>query len=256
MSDKQQMVYLPIAAIKPYENNPRKNDPAVDKVVESLRAFGPQAPIIVDKDYVIIAGHTRWKAAKKLGMDEFPCVVAEQLDEEQVRAYRLADNKTGEFADWDEAKLDEELAEILNIDMELFGFDLGDDEPDDKYTMKTDIPQYEVAGDQPNLADMLDSTKADELIAEIESAEGVTDAEKQFLIQAARRHNVFNYRNIAENYANATPEMQQLMEKSALVIIDLDNAIAYGYAKLSDTISSVLNGESDPDAEDGDSPYA
>lgn len=238
---KQQMIYLPIKDIKPYENNPRKNDKAVDYVVASLEAFGPQAPIIVDRDYVIIAGHTRWKAAKKLGYTDFPCVIAESLTDEQVRAYRLADNKTGEFADWDEAKLDEELAKILDIDMESFGFDLGgDDEDEDKYTFKVNIPQYEITGDQPNFADMLDTAKADELIVEIEAAQGVTDEEKQFLIQAARRHNVFNYRNVAEYYAHATPEMQRLMERSALVIIDVDNAIANGYAKLSDDILAML----------------
>ena len=238
---KQQMIYLPIKDIKPYENNPRKNDKAVDYVVASLEAFGPQAPIIVDRDYVIIAGHTRWKAAKKLGYTDFPCVIAESLTDEQVMAYRLADNKTGEFADWDEAKLDEELAKILDIDMESFGFDLGgDDEDDEKYTLKVNIPQYEITGDQPNFADMLDTAKADELIAEIEAAQGVTDEEKQFLIQAARRHNVFNYRNVAEYYAHATPEMQRLMERSALVIIDVDNAIANGYAKLSDDILAML----------------
>lgn len=121
---KQQMVYLPLKDIKPYENNPRKNDQAVDKVASSLEAFGAQSPIIVDKNHVIIAGHTRYKAAKKLGWDEFPCVVAEALSDEQARAYRMADNKTGEFADWDDDKLDEELAKILDIDMGAFGFDL------------------------------------------------------------------------------------------------------------------------------------
>lgn len=242
---KQQMVYLSIKDIKPYENNPRKNDKAVDKVAASLDAFGAQSPIIVDKDYVIIAGHTRYKAAKKLGWDEFPCVVADSLSDEQVRAYRLADNKTGEFAEWDDDKLDEELARILNIDMESFGFDLGDDdEDDDKYTLKVNIPQYEITGDKPNFADMLDSNKADSLIEEIEGAEGISDEERQFLIQAARRHNVFNYRNIAEYYAHATPEMQWLMERSALVIIDVNDAIAMGYAKLSDDIMAMME-ESD-----------
>lgn len=243
---KQQMVYLSLKDIRPYENNPRKNDKAVDKVAASLDAFGAQAPIIVDKNYVIIAGHTRYKAAKKLGWDEFPCVVADSLTDEQVRAYRLADNKTGEFAEWDDDKLDEELARILNIDMENFGFDLSDDnDDDDKYTLKVNIPQYEITGDEPNFADMLDSHKADSLIAEIEGAEGISDDERQFLIQAARRHNVFNYRNIAEYYAHATPEMQRLMERSALVIIDVDDAIAMGYAKLSDDIMAMMEDEDD-----------
>lgn len=173
-------------------------------------------------------------------------MVAESLSDEQAAAYRLADNKTGEFADWDDEKLDQELARILNIDMEQFGFEFEDDEQDDdKYTLKVNIPQYEITGDEPNFADMLDSDKADALIAEIESAEGITDEEKQFLIQASRRHNVFNYRNIAEYYAHATPEMQRLMEKNALVIIDVDDAIANGYAKLSDDIMAMMEDEDD-----------
>lgn len=110
--------------------------------------------------------------------------------------------------------------------------------------MKVNIPQYEITGDQPNFADMLDASKADSLIEEIEGAEGISDKERQFLIQAARRHNVFNYRNIAEYYAHATPEMQRLMERSALVIIDVDDAIANGYARLSEDIMAMM--------EDGD----
>ena len=168
------------------------------------------------------------------------------VSDEQAAAYRLADNKTGEFADWDDEKLDQELARILNIDMEQFGFEFEDDEQDDdKYTLKVNIPQYEITGDEPNFADMLDSDKADALIAEIESAEGITDEEKQFLIQASRRHTVFNYRNIAEYYAHATPEMQRLMEKNALVIIDVDDAIANGYARLSDDIMAMMEDEDD-----------
>ena len=107
------------------------------------------------------------------------------------------------------------------------------------------FPSTRLRGDEPNFADMLDSDKADALIAEIESAEGITDEEKQFLIQASRRHNVFNYRNIAEYYAHATPEMQRLMEKNALVIIDVDDAIANGYAKLSDDIMAMMEDEDD-----------
>lgn len=110
--------------IRPYEKNPRKNEPAVEKVAESLREFGWQQPIVVDADGVIIAGHTRWRAARRLGMQTAPVVVAENLTEEQVRAYRLADNKTNEFASWDIDLLDSELLSIDEIDMELFGFDM------------------------------------------------------------------------------------------------------------------------------------
>ena len=109
--------------IRPYENNPRVNDGAVGAVAESIREFGFQQPIVVDREGVIIAGHTRYKDAQKLGMTEVPVVVANNLTDEQVRAYRLADNKTGELAEWDFTVLEEELAGIGELDMSLFGFE-------------------------------------------------------------------------------------------------------------------------------------
>lgn len=117
-----QIIIKGIREIKPYENNPRNNDSAVDAVAASIREFGWQQPIVVDKDGVIIAGHTRYKAARKLGLTEVPVVVAENLTDEQVRAYRLADNKTGELAGWDFSALEEELAGLAEIDMQQFGF--------------------------------------------------------------------------------------------------------------------------------------
>lgn len=90
-----------IKAIHPYANNPRKNDDAVEQVANSIREFGFKVPIIIDKNGEIVTGHTRLKAAKKLGMDKVPCIVADDLTEEQIRAYRLADNKVAEKAEWD-----------------------------------------------------------------------------------------------------------------------------------------------------------
>ena len=118
---------ISINQIKPYENNPRNNDDAVDAVANSIKEFGWQQPIVVDNDRVIIAGHTRYKAAKQLKLKEVPIVVADKLTKEQVNAYRLADNKVGELADWDKDLLDQELNDILDIDMSEFGFDLDTD---------------------------------------------------------------------------------------------------------------------------------
>jgi len=116
--------------LKPYEKNPRLNDDAVKYVAESIKEFGFKVPIVIDKDNNIVCGHTRWKACKKLKIDTVPCVVADDLTEEQIRAYRLADNRVAEKAEWDLALLDTELAEIETIDMTLLGFDepiTGDD---------------------------------------------------------------------------------------------------------------------------------
>lgn len=119
---------LPIEALKPYENNPRINDKAVDAVCKSLTEFGWQQPIVTDGDHVIIIGHTRLKAAKKLGMKTVPCVVADSLTPEQVRALRIADNKTGEIAEWDFNLLPVELRALVDsgYDATLSGFSLED----------------------------------------------------------------------------------------------------------------------------------
>ncbi len=112
--------------IKPYEKNPRNNDNAVDKVAESIKQFGFKVPIVIDKDNVIIAGHTRYKAAIKLGFNEVPCIKADDLTPEQVKAFRLADNKVAEFSEWDFDLLTEELNALTDFDMSEFGFDVGE----------------------------------------------------------------------------------------------------------------------------------
>lgn len=106
----------------PYENNPRKNDEAVKYVMQSIKDFGFKVPIVIDKDNTIIAGHTRYKASQELGLKEVPCIVADDLTEEQVKAFRLADNKVGELASWDYDLLNMELDDILEFNMEDYGF--------------------------------------------------------------------------------------------------------------------------------------
>ena len=125
-----------IDELTPYANNPRNNTGAVDAVAASLQEFGWKQPVVIDKAGVIIAGHTRIKAAEKLGLETAPCIIADDLTEEQVRAYRLADNKTAELADWNFQLLDEELAGINEIDMAAFGFDLT--EPEDPEDIEED----------------------------------------------------------------------------------------------------------------------
>lgn len=117
-----------IGDIIPYEKNPRKNDEAVKYVAESIKQFGFKVPIVIDKNNVIVAGHTRYKASKKLGLKEVPCIVADDLTEEQIKAYRLADNKVAELAEWDFDLLGAELDGILDIDMCDFGFEALEDE--------------------------------------------------------------------------------------------------------------------------------
>ena len=120
------IIYKPIDKIIPYENNPRLNDEAVEPVANSIEQFGFKVPIIIDSSNIIVAGHTRLKAAKQLGMDKVPCIIADDLTEEQIRAFRLVDNKVSELADWDYEKLEEELANINSIDMNIFDFDMSE----------------------------------------------------------------------------------------------------------------------------------
>ncbi len=119
---------ISIDDVKPYSKNPRINDNAVEYVANSINEFGFKQPIVIDKNNVIIAGHTRLKAAKKLGLLEVPCIYADDLTDEQVKAYRLADNKVAEISEWDFDLLGEELDGIFDIDMSDFGFDLSVEE--------------------------------------------------------------------------------------------------------------------------------
>lgn len=118
--------YVPIADVHPYEDNPRRNDGAVQAVANSLREFGWKQPIVVDADGTIVVGHTRYKAALAMEMDEVPVIVASDLTPEQCAAYRLADNRVGELAEWDSELLAQELDGLASFDMEQFGFDDSD----------------------------------------------------------------------------------------------------------------------------------
>lgn len=127
----QRIQEWPIGDVRPYENNPRKiPQKAVDAVAASIREFGFKQPIVVDRDGVIIAGHTRLLASQKLGLEKVPVIVASDLTEELANAYRLADNRTGEIAMWDRPVLDDELRKILDIDMMDFGFLEPEPEPE------------------------------------------------------------------------------------------------------------------------------
>lgn len=122
---------LDINELVEYEDNPRENAQAVEPVAESIKQFGFKVPIVIDKDNVIITGHTRLRAAKMLGMERVPTIQADDLTEDQVKAFRLADNKTAELAEWDMTKLANELSVIFDIDMTALGFE--DNEFSDVY---------------------------------------------------------------------------------------------------------------------------
>ena len=131
------IINRPISEIKPYEKNPRKNDDAVKYVAESIKEFGFKVPIIIDRNNTIVAGHTRYKAAKKLGLSEVPCIIADDLTDEQIKAFRLADNKVAEKAEWDFDLLSDELDDLFDFDMSVFG--LEDEETEQMPPERTDL---------------------------------------------------------------------------------------------------------------------
>jgi len=240
----KEYVTLPIESVIPYERNPRNNDQAVDAVAESIRQVGYRAKIIVDENNVIIAGHTRLKALKKLGWKEVEVQRELDMTEEQKRKYRLLDNKVGEIATWNLELLDWEL-EDLDFEGFDFGFeDLDIDEPDmpeeedDKYTNVVNIPQYEPSNECPKIDDLVDTKKYNELMKEIVAADLPDDIDL-FLKFAAARHIGFNYKRIADFYAHQSADIQKLMENSALVIIDVDDAIKNGFTELTKRLDEI-----------------
>lgn len=140
---KLEIEYLNIDQLIPYKNNPRDNEHAVEFVANSIKEFGFKNPIIIDENNVIVAGHTRLKAGKQLGLDKVPIVRAKDLTHEQVNAFRIADNKTAEFADWDFERLEAELEELEEIDMGDFGIRDADVAFHNAINLDDDLSDYE-----------------------------------------------------------------------------------------------------------------
>lgn len=240
---REEIVYLKVDDLKNNPNNPRKNEEAVESVAKSIERYGFRNPLIVDKNNVVWCGNTRLKASKKLGLKEVPCIVVKDLTEKQMMELALLDNKTNEIAEWD---FDMLLDIIPTIDLDDFDLDWGIrvDNIDDEYpyTNKINVPQYEITGICPDIYDLIDRRKTIEIEEEIKKA-NITDEQKDFLINAAKRHLVFDYSKIAEYYAHQSKEMQELMEKSALVIIDFNDAIKNGYVELRESLMELMEND-------------
>lgn len=234
----------PVTDLVLLPGNARRGDVAA--VADSLKRFGQRKPIVVNDDGVIIAGNHTYQAAVSLGWDAVAVVTADDLEPSEQRAYALADNRLSDLATWDQPALYAQLAEL--DDFTGVGWD--EDElpaihdaiwPPDTfeetvfggYTRKVKSPIYEIpAGTPPPpLSDLYDRTRTVELIEAIEATDLEADV-KAFLVAAAERHTVFQYNRIAEWYAAADPEVQELMEQSALVIIDFDRAVEDGFVEL------------------------
>lgn len=178
-----ELVTKKLADLVPYENNPRKNDKAVDAVVESIKQCGYVAPIIVDEENVILAGHTRYKALVKLGRKEAEVVVRAGLSDEQKRKYRILDNKTNEFAEWDFSKLEEELA----------GLDFGD------FNFEFDMPVWTPIGqNNPNTPPEVHHIEPQ--FSPNGVTEGVADGNDPYLPEGYDDADIQQYTDNQENY--------------------------------------------------------
>lgn len=241
-----QIEKIKVSEIIPYEDNAKLHpERQVQQIKASINEFGFNDPIAVDENNVVIEGNGRLMAIKELGYEEVDCIRIEGLTEDQKRAYILVHNQLTMNTGFDIEILNRELEKIKGIDMQQFDFELNIDFDNDidtgdgnKYTQKVDVPQYEPTEERPDIWELVDTAKADSFLEEINESK-VGPEEKDFLIKATRRLYEFNYKKIAEYYAQATPEMQELMEHLALVIIDFDNAIAYGYAQLSAALEEM-----------------
>ena len=242
---------IKVDEIIPYADNAKLHpERQIEQIRSSILEFGFNDPIAIDENNVVIEGNGRLMAIKDLGFKEVDCIRIEGLSEDQKRAYILVHNQLTMNTGFDIDILNRELEKIKGIDMKQFDFELNIDFDTDidtgegtQYSTKVEIPQYEPTGECPDIWELVDTAKADSFLEEINESK-VSPEEKDFLIKATRRLYEFNYKKIAEYYAQATPEMQELMEHLILVIIDFDNAIAYGYAQLSADLEE-MRGEDD-----------
>ena len=232
-----------ISKVKGNPSNPRiiKND-KFKKLVKSIQEFPEMLklrPIVVDEDMIVLGGNMRLKASKDAGLKEVWIEVAEGLTEEQKKEFIVKDNVG--FGEWEWDMLANEWDSVQLAEWGLDVWENQDDaivEDDDTYTRKIVAPTYEPKNEKPVIDDLFNTQKADELINKIKQAD-LSEEELMFLSHCALRHTVYDYSKIADFYAHSSKEIQELMEDSALVIIDFDKAIEKGYVKLTKDIAAA-----------------
>jgi hypothetical protein len=237
----------------PYALNSRTHsEQQVAQIAASIREFGFTNPVLIDDQNNLIAGHGRVLAARKLKMQDIPAIIVTGLDERKRRALIIADNKLALNAGWDDKTLKIELEDLAGEFGDLMGFDKDelfeilekaaeDSERSlnaEKYTAKIETPIYEIKGDEPEIQELYDLTKTNQLVERIMQVD-MPDEFRGFLMSAATRHTVYNYEKIAEFYAHQDESIKSLMRDSALVIIDFNEAIEKSYVKLTKTLMTL-----------------
>jgi hypothetical protein len=248
---------LPIKKLTPDRKNARKHDDENLRILaQSLEKFGQRKPIVITEANEVVAGNGTLEAAKKLGWLEIEVVrVPNDWSSEMVRAFAIADNRTAELSEWNTEELNAQLLELEGSGWQLedFGFVAVEsaeaqknNQEENAYNQSVKIPQYEIVGEKPGLLELVDNSKTLSLQKQVEKTNLPEDV-KEFLKLAAYRHTVFDYRKIAEFYAYMPAEIQKLFEDSALVIIDLQDAIANGFTNFTNTIAELRREDSNED---------
>tara|TARA_R100001015_G_C4622608_1_gene180117 strand:+ start:336 stop:1067 length:732 start_codon:yes stop_codon:yes gene_type:complete len=223
--------------LKPATYNPRQISTKQYKdLKKSIERFGLVDPIIVNKDMTIIGGHQRYKICKELKHTELDCVVLD-LSKAEERELNIRLNKnTGDF-DMDILANEFDIDELTDWGFKHIDLDINIDKLDENpYTDKVESPTYTASNEKPNVKELFDINKTNELIKKIKDS-NIDKADKDFLIKSAQRHIVFNYSKIADYYVHSNKEVQELMEDSALIIIDFNKAIKQGYVRLNSEIT-------------------
>ena len=240
-----EIIYKNINELIPYENNPRLNDEAVEYVKNSIKEFGFKVPVVIDKDNVIIAGHTRIKASKELGIKDIPCIIADDLTEEQVKAFRLADNKVAEKSMWDYTKLDEELDSILDIDMSMFDFNITGIDWDSIEELNEEI--YEEPKKDLLMCPKCSHIDSKEHFKKVNSYEDNKKIEiKDYQICEATLEDIDGIKKIADKNANEIgfvlrPALEEHCKKRSLLVAkDKDKIIGFcNYNKRNDGVNII-----------------
>ena len=251
-----------LSALRENPDNPQTvTEDEFGKLRDSMRrihGFLRTRPLLVEEDGTIKCGNKRFRALVKNGVKVVPADYVRRLSDyapEEVREFILQDNL--QRGDWDVDKL---LAQYSADELKALGggfdeliaeFAAKGAESEFEYSSKIEAPQYNITGDNPELDDLYDTEKADALAKEIDEAD-VPKKVKAFLKVAAMRHVVFNFRNIAEYYAHADAKVQRLMEKSALVIIDFEDAIRNGFVVVSERMAALRGGDESEGGDDAE----
>ena len=237
-----------INKVKGNPSNPRiiKNDKFL-KLVKSIQEFPEMLklrPIVVDEDFMVLGGNMRLKASKAAGLKEVWIDIAEGLTEDQKKEFIVKDNVS--FGEWEWDMLANEWDSVgiteWGLDVWQNEDDIKEEEEEDMLSKNIKAPTYDPKNEKPSIDNLFDTQKADELINKIKEAE-LSEEELMFLSHCALRHTVYNYSKIADYYAHSRKEVQELMEESALVVIDLDDAISNGFVKLTKNIQELYKEE-------------